>query len=129
MEAARCPWEDALVGDAVDVVDAVDVADGAQDVAEVLGVAHFEVKRLIATRSLVVWTLADRMLTCWSDRIRVTSESSRVRSSASTWMATRKTEASDGAQCTLDHPLELGVAQVREVHAVRRGARRRRGRG
>src|ERR1700689_3257844 len=31
-----------LVGDAVDVVDAVDVADGAQDVAEVLGVAHLE---------------------------------------------------------------------------------------
>src|SRR5690606_8873872 len=54
------------------------------------------VKRLTATRSRVVVTDADRMLTCWSDSTRVTSDSSRGRSSASTWIATRKTESSPG---------------------------------
>src|SRR6202035_5603083 len=58
------------------------------------------VNLLRATRSLVVWTDALRMLTCWSDRTRVTSDRSLVRSRASTWMATRKTEASLGAQWT-----------------------------
>src|SRR6185437_11042736 len=56
---------------------------------------------LSATRSLLVVTEADKMLTCWSDSTRVTSASSLVRSRASTWMATRNTEASFGAQCTV----------------------------
>ena len=56
--------------------------------------------RLNATRSRLVVTVADKMLTCRSDSTLVTSESSLVRSSASTWMATRKTEPSVGAQWT-----------------------------
>ena len=40
------------------------------------------------------------MLTCWSDSTRVTSESSRDRSSASTWIATRNTDDADGAHST-----------------------------
>src|ERR1700733_4328043 len=59
-----------------------------------------KVKRLRATRSLGVWTLALGMLTCWSERSLVTSLSGLVVSGASTWMATRKTEASLGAQWT-----------------------------
>ena len=59
------------------------------------------VNLLTATRSLVVVTDADSMLTCWSEIARVTSESSPVRSSASVWMATRNSEPSRGDQCTL----------------------------
>ncbi len=51
-----------------------------------------KVNRETATRSRVVVTVADRMLTCASERTRVTSDSRRVRSSASTWMATRNSE-------------------------------------
>ena len=40
------------------------------------------------------------MLTCWSDSTRVTSDSSRERSSASTWIATRKTLDAVGAHST-----------------------------
>src|SRR5579875_1451034 len=65
-----------------------------------LGSPISNVKRDSATRSLLVVTLADRMLTCWSDSTRVTSDSSLVRSSASTWIATRNTDPSVGAQCT-----------------------------
>src|SRR3954466_10115399 len=54
----------------------------------------------MATRSLVVVTEADRMFTCWSESTRVTSDNSRDRSSASTWMATRNTEDADGAHST-----------------------------
>ncbi len=54
----------------------------------------------MATRSRDVATLADRMLTWWSDRIRVTSESSRLRSSASTCSWTRNTLAAEGAHST-----------------------------
>ena len=39
-------------------------------------------------RSRPVEELADRMLTCWSDRTVAMSESNRVRSRASTWIAT-----------------------------------------
>ena len=56
-----------------------------------LGSPISKVNLLIATRSREVCTDADRMLTCWSDSTRVTSESSRLRSSASTWSCTRKT--------------------------------------
>src|ERR1700728_2049385 len=68
--------------------------------ARCLGSAISKVNRLTATRSRLVVTDADRMFTCWSDRTLVTSDSSRVRSSASTWIATRNTEASLGAQWT-----------------------------
>ena len=56
--------------------------------------------RLIATRSPEVVTDADRMFTFSSASTRVTSDSSRCRSSASTWMATRNTDDGDGAQST-----------------------------
>src|SRR6266496_1149510 len=59
-----------------------------------------KVNLLTATRSLVVVTDADRMLTCWSEMDRVTSDSSPVRSRASTWMATRNSESSVGDQRT-----------------------------
>ena len=55
---------------------------------------------LTATRSLVVVTDADKMLTCWSEMERVTSDSSPVRSRASTWIATRNSESSVGDQRT-----------------------------
>src|ERR1700733_1320756 len=66
-----------------------------------LGSPISKVNRLNATRSRLVVTAADKILTCWSDSTLVTSAKSLVRSSASTWMATRNTEPSLGAQCTL----------------------------
>src|SRR5439155_16865688 len=65
-----------------------------------LGSPISKVKREVATRSREVWTAAERMLTCWSDRTRVTSDRRRERSRASTWMATRKTEDWVGAHST-----------------------------
>src|SRR5215469_3831936 len=61
-----------------------------------LGSPISKVNLLTATRSLVVVTDADRMLTCWSEMERVTSDSSPVRSRASTWIATRNSESSVG---------------------------------
>ena len=72
-----------------------------------LGSPISKVNRLTATRSRLVVTEADRMFTCWSDSARVTSDSSRVRSSASTWMATRNTESSVGRPAHVDQPLAL----------------------
>ena len=65
-----------------------------------VGSAISNVKRDNAIRSRVVWTDADRMLTCWSDSARVTSDSSRARSSASTWIWTRNSVVDDGAHST-----------------------------
>ena len=65
-----------------------------------LGSAISKEKRDTATRSRVVVTVALRMFTCASDRTRVTSDSRRVRSSASTWMFTRNSEPCVGAQST-----------------------------
>ena len=53
------------------------------------GSAISKTKRDTATRSRLVETVADRMFTWWSDSTRVTSESSRDRSIASTWIWTR----------------------------------------
>ena len=64
------------------------------------GSAISKLNLLIATRSRVVVTVAERMLTFSSDRTRVTSASSLCRSRASTWMATRKVEALVGFQLT-----------------------------
>ena len=97
----------------VDVVDAVDGADGLQHVPEVLGSPISNVNRLTATRSRVVVTDADRMFTCWSDSTRVTSDSSRGRSSASTWIATRKTESSRGRPLDVDQAVGLRLAGCR----------------
>src|ERR1700683_1072593 len=58
------------------------------------------VNLLRATRSRLVLTVADRMLTCCSDMALVTSDSKPVRSSASTWIAARNLELSLGDQCT-----------------------------
>ena len=57
------------------------------------------------------------MLTCWSDSARVTSESSRARSSASTWMLTRKTLVAFGAQVDGHDAVGL-LPQRRDVDAV-----------
>src|SRR6476620_2074256 len=58
--------------------------------------ANFE----MATRSLDVCTDAARMLTWFSDKILVTSESNDLRSNASTWISTRKTLDWVGAHST-----------------------------
>ena len=57
------------------------------------------------------------MLTCWSDSARVMSDSSRLRSSASTWMATRNELFAVGAQETATSRSALGP-QVGGVDAV-----------
>ena len=59
-------------------------------------------KRLSARRSLVVDTVAERMLTWCSVSTRVTSLSSPERSSASIWICTRKTLFEDGAPVLTD---------------------------
>ena len=56
---------------------------------------------------------ADRMLTCWSDSTRVTSESSRVRSSASTWICDEEHDCWRGRPLDLDEPLGLLRAATR----------------
>src|ERR1700683_1418666 len=58
------------------------------------------VNLLSATRSRLVLTVADRILTCCSEMALVTSDSRPVRSSASTWIAARNLELSLGDQCT-----------------------------
>ena len=72
-----------------------------------LGSAISKVNRLTATRSRLVVTYADRMLTRSSESTRVTSESSRCRSSASTWIETTNVESADGAHSTSTQPLGL----------------------
>src|SRR5207248_3811019 len=64
------------------------------------GSAISKLNRLTATRSRVVVTVADRMLTRSSDSTLVTSASSLCRSSASTWMATRNDDPLVGFQVT-----------------------------
>src|SRR4051812_47697825 len=54
----------------------------------------------MATLSLDVCTEAARILTWFSDRIRVTSDNRDLRSSASTWISTRKTLDWVGAHST-----------------------------
>ena len=61
--------------------------------AQVAGSAISKVNLETATRSRVVDTFAARMFTWLSERTRVTSDSSRLRSSASTWIWTRNTLA------------------------------------
>ena len=76
----------------------------------------------MATRSREVCTDADRMLTCWSDSTRVTSESSRLRSSASTWSCDEEDAAPTmGAHSTSIsrsgwREQRLGVGAVGAVH-------------
>ena len=83
-----------------------------------LRIAHLEGEPAdLATRSRVVETDADKMLTCWSDSTRVMSESSRARSSASTWMATRNTRLAVGAHSTSIIRSGLGASD-RDVGAV-----------
>ena len=65
-----------------------------------MGSAISKVKRDSAMRSRVVVTDALRMLTCVSDRARVTSDSRRARSRASTWMLTRNRLLDVGAHST-----------------------------
>src|SRR3954453_15104269 len=65
-----------------------------------LGSPISKVKRDSAMRSRLVDTDADRMLTGWSDSVLVTYDSSRARSSASTWIWTRNTLVADGAHST-----------------------------
>jgi hypothetical protein len=72
-----------------------------------------KVKREVATRLRVVCTAAARMLTWWSDIARVMSESSRLRSNASTCNCTRKTLAADGSQATVDEPVGLAPQERR----------------
>lgn len=71
------------------VEDAVDAAHRVDHVAEEPGSPISKTNRLIATRSRVVFTEAERMFTWFSERTRVTSESSDLRSSASIWISTR----------------------------------------
>ena len=59
------------------------------------------------------------MLTCWSDSARVMSDSSRLRSSASTWIATRKELFAVGAQLDLDQPLGLARRFAALTQSVR----------
>src|SRR5690606_39059695 len=61
--------------------------------ARCAGSAISKTKREIATRSVVVETEPERMLRWWSESTRVTSESSRERSSASTWICTSNSVA------------------------------------
>ena len=82
------------------VEDAVDLLHGPHDVTEVRRVAHLEGEAQLATRSREVVTAAERMLTPLSEITRVTSDSSRERSSASTWICTRKTLPEVGAHST-----------------------------
>ena len=70
----------------------------------------------MATRSREVETVADRMFTWWSDSTRVTSDSSRVRSSASTWICTRKTLPALGAHST--STMRSGSRAVHHIAAV-----------
>ena len=65
-----------------------------------LASAISNVNLLFATRSRVVDRLALRMSTCASLSAIVMSESSRARSSASTWMLTRKLDWPVGAHAT-----------------------------
>ena len=51
-------------------------------------------------RSRFVVEVADRMFTWWSERTRVTSDSKRALSRASTWMLTRNTDSALGLQVT-----------------------------
>ena len=89
-EARRQSWARPLAagrGHPVDVVDALDVAHRVRAPRpRCVGSPISNVNRESAIRSRVVVTDADRMLTCWSDSARVTSDSSRARSSASTWI-------------------------------------------
>ena len=59
-----------------------------------------KVKRLLATRSRLVERVALRMFTWASESEIVMSESSRARSSASTWMLTRNVDCELGAHST-----------------------------
>src|SRR5690349_7510891 len=73
----------------------------------------------MATRSLDVVTEADRMFTYSSASTRVTSESNRCRSKASTWMATRNTDDGDGAQCTSMMRSDWSCSYAALVQSVR----------
>ena len=84
-----------------------------------VGSASSKVNRLIATRSRLVCTDADRMLTRSSASALVTSESSRCRSSASTWMATRKTAPGWLAHSTSTSRSALRCRSAALVQSVR----------
>ena len=80
-------------------------------------------KRALQILSFDVFRAADRMFTCWSDSARVMSDSSRLRSSASTWMATRNELCAVGAQETpiiRSGVLGLQVVGVDAVQTVHR---------
>src|SRR6266536_6676507 len=62
--------------------------------------ASSKVKRSVAIRARPVATVADTVLTWWSERTSVMSRSSLVRSSASTWMVTANTEGPEVSQVT-----------------------------
>ena len=62
--------------------------------------ASSNVNRSRVMRSRPVVEVADRMFTWWSDSTVATSESSRVRSSASTWIATTNVVGLPSAQAT-----------------------------
>ena len=72
-------------------------------------VTELEVKRRRVIRSRPVVEFAARMLTCWSESTVAISESSRVRSSASTWIATTK---------------EVGLPSDHVTSIMRSGSRR-----
>ncbi len=105
-------------GDPVDVVDRVDAAHRVEHPVQVHGVAHLEheaAERQAVARSSD--TVAERMFTWCSLSTRVTSDSSPERSSASTWICTRKTLFEVGAHST--STMRSGSRRQRlHVHAV-----------
>jgi hypothetical protein len=115
----RLPQPCGLAGDAVDVIDAVDGADGAQDVAEVLWVTHLEretadgypvpagrdrggqdVDVLIGQHPGHVGEQPGPV-----ERLHLDGD--------------QEDRALGRRPVHVDHPGPLGVAQVRQVHAVR----------
>ena len=80
-------------------------------------VGHLEREAQTRVLSRPVLDVAARMFTWLSERTVATSDSSRVRSSASTWIATRTTSASS-RPVHLDDPLGLAPLERSKVRAV-----------
>ena len=106
----------------VHVVDALDVAHRRSRWPRCFGSPISKENREIATRSLRRRTDADRMLTFSSASTLVMSDSSRCRSSASTWIATRNTDADD-TRPTRRRPAAPPRLQRRRRWCSRCGAR------
>ena len=123
--SASTAW---LLGDAVGVEDAVDAADGLEDVAEVLGVGHLEGEPALGDP--VAGGRAASRTGCSraaSESTMVMSESSRARSSASTWMLHQERRLRGRRPLDLDAAARAGAAgsaALVQSRAVHRDARR-----